>query len=127
MSEFEATAVMVALFALRCLAPLALTLAIGYLMNRLVDRWQAEEEALEEAVSTPAMVPSPRPSLALPTVTIPCWITKNCSAEKMATCPAHAIPGIPCWLARLQAEGQLPDGCPDCDIYDETMPAPAFG
>jgi len=43
MSESEGTAVLVGLFALRCILPLAITLAFGYVMNRLVERWQDED------------------------------------------------------------------------------------
>ena len=38
MNEFQASAVVVALFALRCGAAFVLVLAIGYGMKRLVDR-----------------------------------------------------------------------------------------
>ena len=44
MNEFQATAVMVALFALRCVLPLALLVTIGYTMTRLANRWEAQEK-----------------------------------------------------------------------------------
>ena len=47
MNEISATILLVFLFALRCLLPLVITLAIGYLMNRLVEHWQAEERAAD--------------------------------------------------------------------------------
>ncbi len=56
MNGFQATAVMVALFALRCVAPLVLMFAIGYLMNRLVDRWNAQDAAQEAPSSVPLPV-----------------------------------------------------------------------
>jgi hypothetical protein len=123
MSELEATGVMIALFALRCLAPLALTIGIGYLMNRLVDRWRAEDEAREAAGPEPEMQPLPRPALKVPTITIPCWVTRDCPPDKADDCPAKAFPAIPCWMARMQVEGRLPDTCPDCPIYTEAAPA----
>jgi hypothetical protein len=132
MEETQANAVLILMFALRCIAPLLLTLAIGYLMNRLVDRWEAEDVALEAdgvAAPRPAPLPSPQPAPApgmrLPTVTVPCWILRNCDEAAQADCPARKQPGIPCWLARLRVEGALPDGCPDCEIYEDAMPAPA--
>ena len=44
MSELEAGAVMVILFALRCIVPALLMIGFGYLMNWLVDKWRAEDE-----------------------------------------------------------------------------------
>ena len=120
MEETQATGVLILMFALRCIAPLLLTLAIGYLMNRLVDRWDAEDAARETG-----SVPAPSPGMRLPTVTVPCWILKNCDEAAQADCPARKQPGIPCWLAPLRTEGALPDGCPDCPIYEDAMPAPA--
>jgi hypothetical protein len=125
MEETQATGVLFLMFALRCIAPLVLTLGIGYLMNRLVDRWEAEETAVEpERAPEPAV--SPAPGIRLPTITVPCWILRNCPEAAQADCAARKSPGIPCWLARLRAEGSLPDGCPDCPIYEDVMPAPAL-
>lgn len=119
MNESEGTAVLVGLFALRCIAPLAITLGIGYLMNRLVDRWQAEDEAQEEAGTIPLPAPEPVRGISLPSVTIPCWILKNCSEAEQEKCVARKQPGLPCWLVRLRYEGILPKDCPDCPIYEE--------
>lgn len=43
MNTLQSTLVLFTLFTLRCLIPLFITLAIGYLMNSQVTRWQAEE------------------------------------------------------------------------------------
>jgi hypothetical protein len=124
MKETEATGVLFLMFALRCIAPLLLTLGIGYLMNRLVDRWEAEETKTEfEEEGEP--VAAPAPAVKLPSINVPCWILRNCDKAALADCPAHKQPGIPCWLARLRAEGRLPSGCPDCPIYEDIVPAPA--
>ena len=126
MSESQGTLVLVALFGLRCIIPLAATMLIGYLMNRLVDRWQAEDaaqlegEVVAEGVDIePALKPAF--GLSLPVVTLPCWITKKCDPAKRDACPAHKQPGMPCWLARLRAEGMMPADCPDCPIYARAM------
>jgi hypothetical protein len=124
MKETQAAGVLFLMFALRCIAPLLVTLGIGYLMNRLVDRWESEE-APAETQEAPEPVFVPVPSVRLPTITVPCWILRNCNQAAMADCPAHKQPGIPCWLARLRAEGTLPSGCPDCPIYEDVMPVPA--
>lgn len=48
MNELEALATMAALLALWCLAPLTIVLVFGRQMNRLLDRWQASEEAAKD-------------------------------------------------------------------------------
>lgn len=119
MNGFEATLVMIALFALRCVAPLAITAGLGYLMNRLVERWETEE-ALEkpEQVPVPTTRPvrrEPQPVLSL--LSLPCWVTNSCPEEKRKRCPACERDDVPCWQARKAAEGALPANCPDCPRY----------
>ena len=41
MNEFMATTILLVLFSLRFLVPLAATIGIGFLMNRICDRWEA--------------------------------------------------------------------------------------
>jgi hypothetical protein len=126
MEETKATGVLFLMFALRCIAPLVLTLGIGYLMNRLVSRWEAEEaETAAEPQDLPVLEPGSTSGARLPTINVPCWILRNCDEAAMADCAARKQPSIPCWLARLRAEGSLPEGCPDCPIYEDAVPAPA--
>ena len=47
MYDLQATTVMSGLFALRCIVPLLLTVGLVRLMNRLVERWAAEEAVRE--------------------------------------------------------------------------------
>ncbi|MFN2188683.1 MAG: hypothetical protein ACK2T3_07955 [Candidatus Promineifilaceae bacterium] len=118
MSESEGTAVLVALFALRCVLPLAITLAFGYLMNRLVDRWQAEDASREqESPETDEMIPVLPKGMRLPTIDIPCWVFNNCEESIVKDCVAYANPSIPCYVARMQADGKLPKRCANCEIY----------
>ncbi len=124
MSEFQATGIMIALFALRCIAPLVITLAIGYLMNRLVDRWQAEDaELMAGQVISPDEPQETGLGIKKPSITIPCWILRNCDERSMADCPAKKQPGLPCWLVRMRHDGKLPAACPDCLIYVQAMAA----
>jgi hypothetical protein len=123
MNEFQAAAVLIGFFALRCVLPLVLMMLIGFGMNKLVDRWAAEEEARLEGV--PAAAARPR----LPATTIPCWLFKNCDEKTRLACPATERPGIPCWLLRMQAAGRLPERCKECAIYrhntyGEPLPQP---
>ena len=49
MEGFSAVTAVAALFALRCLVPLAATLAIGYGMGRLYEHWRTQSESELEA------------------------------------------------------------------------------
>lgn len=42
MNQFAALAIVLALFSLRFVMPLVITLAFGFLMNRVYARWQFE-------------------------------------------------------------------------------------
>ena len=121
MSELESSVVFTLLFALRCVFPLALTIVIGYLMNRLVDRWEAEEAiSLQEGIEIVQETKSSE-GIKLPVVTLPCWLVRKCDPVKRDNCPAFKQQGIPCWQARLRVEGQMPDTCPTCPIYAQAM------
>ena len=117
MNELEATAVLVALFALRCIAPLVITFTIAYFMNRLVDRWRAEDELLLQEKGELVVEAETTTGIKLPAVTIPCWILRNCDQAMQAECAARRQPGLPCFLVRLRVEGLLPENCTDCPIY----------
>jgi hypothetical protein len=47
----------------------------------------------------------------------PCWEVKQCGDERKLRCPAFLAPALPCWIARRNAEGCLPDGCPLCVLF----------
>lgn len=105
MNEIQATFALVLLFALRCLLPLVITLAIGYVMNGLVTRWQAEEKACSI------------PMAVLATAGLRCWDVKHCSVKQRNRCPAYLRSGIPCWQARQEANGKRPALCGACPFY----------
>jgi hypothetical protein len=121
MSELQAAGTIILFFVLRCIVPLAITVAIGYLMNRLVDRWEAEETAAQEGTAGIEPVMPAAKKAASTTRSLPCWIVRNCDEEKRASCPAYLEPSLPCWIARLLSEGKQPDNCPDCPIYDPKL------
>jgi hypothetical protein len=121
MSEIRAAGAIALFFALRCIVPLMITVAIGYLMNRLVDRWEAEEAAEEAArPETQPILPAAKVADSA-AKNLPCWLIRNCDEKKRAGCPAHNEPSLPCWIARLMSEGDLPSSCPDCPIYDPRL------
>ena len=114
MSEFQATTVLLLMFALRCLAPLLLTVLIGRWMNQKVARWEARDRARQAGVT-------PRPGMALPPAaqapSRPCFSVRDCSPARRVACPAYQRRGVACWQARAEAEGALPAGCPTCPLY----------
>ena len=123
MSDFQATAVIVALFLLRCIAPLLFTLVVAYIMNRLVDRWQAADElsGVEREDLTVQPAGGGRLGRSLPVITIPCWILRNCEPEARTDCPAFQHPGLPCWMVRSSKDGLLPVACSDCPLYKQAL------
>ena len=116
MNELQATAVMIGLFALRCIVPLVLTVAFVHLMKRLLDRWAAEERPPQTVASLASQTSIPV-ATATPAPCIACWLFKNCSEEKRNACAAYRRQSIPCWQARLFEEGKLPDDCANCPQY----------
>ena len=121
MNKIDAAGTIILFFALRCIAPLVITLGIGYLMNRLVDRWEAEEAAAKEAELG---IETVTPSVGKTDSTdrkVPCWVVRNCDPEKRASCPAYLEQSLPCWIARLLYEGSQPASCPDCPVYDPKL------
>lgn len=117
MSEWQATFVMVGLFALRCIVPLLVTVGLGYLMNRLVDRWEAEEETAPQMAPQPQPRRAPEPAVVTAILSVPCWLMNNCSPERRENCPAFQAQSALCWQARERAEGALPTDCADCPRY----------
>ncbi len=125
MNDFQATAVLAALFALRCVAPFLLLMVIGYGMNRLVAHWERAEQSQTGARPTiPLPLAATRPIKT--EAKIPCWVFNNCDEKTRNACPAYANPTLACWVARLRAEGRVPAKCAGCTLYTGA-PALAVG
>lgn len=113
MNASQATLTMVLLFALRCLVPLALMFGIGYAMNWLVDRWEAEaadKNGLQKLGQETAVSQSSSGN---------CWSIKQCDPNLRENCPGFAQQVLPCWLARTRTEGILPAECTTCPLYKQ--------
>ena len=82
--------------------------------------------------ATPKQAPSPelpfipppaapdrriQPGLVATPVGQPCWNVKGCSPDKLEKCASPRHPEMPCWQARFDAEGQIPEECVGCDIF----------
>jgi hypothetical protein len=105
--------IIIGLFLLRLGVPVAITAAVAYFFHWLDARWQREAEALPQAVAAPLAAVAQKP----------CWEEKGCSEQKRAGCPACKYTDIPCWLARLKVENQLPAACHNCSRF-ATVPVP---
>jgi hypothetical protein len=109
--EVQATGILIIMFALRCVLPLALVLLLGYFTNRLVDRWEAEATAVPRERP---VVPAAKPNRALP-----CWLVRQCDPARQATCAAARNTAVACWVARTAQEGHLPANCDGCPVYNQ--------
>lgn len=106
MTELQATLLMSMFFALRCMVPFLLTVAIGYTMNRLVSRWRSEEAAAANGT--------------------PCWEAQNCPPQKRLNCPTYYETQVRCWQMHRLSDGSLPEACQACPLYSRVAsPTPA--
>ena len=123
---FETLALTV-LIVLRLGIPIAVTVLIAWGLRRLDARWQAEAAAQQSSRAVAAgdldaaAVTSPLAAQQ------PCWELNNCSDAQRGNCPACAALDIPCWMARLRADGKLPARCYGCALFrtrPSLQPAP---
>jgi len=61
--------------------------------------------------------PRPQPGLTVSRAAQPCSDVKGCSDTRKAQCAAPQHPEKPCWQARFDAEGAIPEDCVGCDIF----------
>lgn len=117
MTPVTETFTMIALFVLRLGVPIAITILVTWGLRRLDARWQAEAEAqlASQAVTAGRFVPAAmKAPLAKQT---PCWEYRNCAEAKKSCCAAARDSDLPCWMARLRADGRLPGGCYGCILF----------
>jgi hypothetical protein len=111
--------IILALFILRLGVPLLIILAVGYWLRRLDAKWQAEARAQAEANESQKAEANEPEIEPFRIIKEPCWLLKKCSETIYTQCPAYQHPDLPCWLARYQATGRLPAGCPYCQIFTQ--------
>lgn len=117
MNSVPEVAALVGLFILRVGVPLAVTGFIVWSLRHLDARWQAEAEARQAAADVSAGRVQPATLKAPQAATTPCWQLRNCSEASRAGCDACKEPGLPCWMARLRADGRLPGPCYGCVLF----------
>ena len=144
MISFTDFLVVVGMFLLRFGVPVAVTVGLVYLLKRLDRRWEAEAraEAGEQPVArkqaeqpaTPKRAPAPmpqlpfipppaiepgRPQIGLATGpgTQPRVAVRGRSESAKVNCAAPQNATAPCWQARFDAEGKIPEDCVTCDVF----------
>lgn len=106
------TMILLAMFAVRLGIPVAGTILICYVLNRLSER-RAAQLAQERKLRRKAL------GQAQPVVrALHCWEIKRCDEEKRDACPAHQRENLPCWLALQLAGVPLSAECHTCAMYD---------
>ncbi len=126
------------LFALRILVPIAVIVLLVYALRRLDKRWEDEARMSIKrdtgVPARPAVTPALRRGIAdragpqlpfdparLVPLTAgsekPCWEVKGCSDAARQKCLAAKSPDAPCWQAFMAAEGNIPERCVDCQVF----------
>ncbi|MEW5958089.1 MAG: hypothetical protein AB1801_10220 [Chloroflexota bacterium] len=119
MDTWLQVAAVIGMFILRLGVPLAITLGVSYWLRRLDARWQAEALARRADTVLAQQEAGGEPVIEmLAVIEQPCcWEKKECPAGAFMVCPAYQRPELPCWLARLRAEGRLPRPCYGCELF----------
>jgi hypothetical protein len=98
---------------LRLGLPIAGTVLVVYLLQKLDRRWQVQAEA---ATARALEVPAGQH----------CWERHNCAIETRQTCPAFLHPEQPCWQVHRGANGDLLSRCLACELFAQAgVPVPA--
>ena len=95
---------------LRLGIPIGITLALGWGLRRLDEKWRAEASQDDHAVITmPKYLTIAK-----------CWDVKSCSPKMRENCQAYLHPNIPCWEFR-RSNGSVNKVCQSCEYFKETF------
>ncbi|MCO6450897.1 MAG: hypothetical protein J5I90_08950 [Caldilineales bacterium] len=127
--------VIIGMFLIRIGIPIMITIAVAVVLRRLDAKWEVElrqqaaadpqpqpEKPVRPSVGIQYPQPLPATLTAIDIFGKPCWDIHDCQPAQKATCPAVAQPESPCWLAKFQSMGKMPDQCYNCGIYLATQP-----
>jgi hypothetical protein len=118
MDVWVQVAAVIGMFVLRLGVPLGITALVGYWLHRLDAKWQAEALARRADNLLAQQNGAAEPEIEMFTVIDePCWTHRGCSESAYLGCPAYRQAELPCWLARLRAEGRLPSPCHQCELF----------
>lgn len=96
--------VILLMFAVRIGVPVALTLVVGY--------WLEKKLAPSQEMRTRAHT-----TRSAKIITLHCWDVKKCSSTQRAQCAAFRRPDLPCWLALQVAGDKVRPECYTCAFY----------
>jgi hypothetical protein len=142
MMNFIDLMAVIGMFLLRVGVPVGITVGLVFLLKRLDRRWEMEARAerkagkvVEQPVGVPAAPGKRAPSPELPFVPPPAipdrriqpgvsagqavqpGMSPKSSRTEKAMCSAPQTADKPCWQVRFDAEGQIPEECVGCDIF----------
>lgn len=126
MEQLQAALIILAMFLLRLGIPIAMMAAITYGLRRVDARWAAEARAYQQASLWEEQITA-TPTKPIPSANPPCWVLRGCSPEAQAHCAAGQQPCLPCWLARLRRDHDLPASCVQCQLFALPHPLPVAG
>jgi len=126
MEQLQGALMIFGLFLVRLGIPLAIMAAVSYWLRRVDERWTAEARAYQQAKAWEAQAEA-TPFGQQPALDPPCWVQRGCSAEERTHCAASQQPCIPCWLARLRQNHELPASCIRCPLFTLAQSVPAAG
>ena len=90
--------------------------------DRLTRCWQAEAAAHQTSRAVAVGALDATAVMSPLAAEKPCWNLNHCSEGQRGNCPACAALDVPCWMARLRADGKLPARCYGCALF-RTRPA----
>src|SRR3989304_6106407 len=96
MIELKPVFYVIAGLILRIAIPIGITLLLGWFLNRLDARWQAEAKEIQTSLIARTQ----------PNSIQPCWEYMNCSPSVRDNCPVYGNLGILCWEF-FRAKGTL--------------------
>lgn len=78
---------------------------------------QRIQPGLSAATPVAPAASSVQAAAAKSAVSAACWDMKGCSPAVKSQCAAAQHPDQPCWQSRFDAEGQIPEDCVKCDVF----------
>jgi hypothetical protein len=109
--ELANTLIVLGMFILRVAVPLAVTMALGYWLEKRLR--PPESENGNRPVILELLPHSPSSKI----IQLHCWDLNHCETTRRVQCAAFRHPDLPCWLA-LQVEGhKIRQECFTCRLY----------
>jgi hypothetical protein len=109
--EFVETLVVLGMFVLRIGAPVAVTLALGYWLEK---KLRPQEEQKNGRIVN---IEAARRGRSSKIIQLHCWDLHHCESTQRAACAAYQHPDLPCWLALQVAGNKVHEQCFSCALY----------